>query len=475
MRRLTTVILAIASRNRTPAKPNSLVFFTCLIFLIFNYVDLMKKFFPVLGVMLGLISNNIFAMNFIKSCFDQVANSPSWCNFCCFLVKVGNDVRDCDSYHAYEYGDLFKPSAYQYACLCYAELGGILSKTSHFLPHISMGQPVNDQCPLDKNYQLSSFTQNFYFSLNSGVKIHCSLNNNLQLLCCNNTECVLLDILSNDDERNNCCKVNEVREVICSKDLCSDMETARSPCEPNGDLHRKSIAETYNHHQRLIVSAIENLSSKPLKHLNKMFRAIESSSDDEDVKIIMKYFKSSAKNLDIHPCNEIQELRFSAMYNNGMAINDRKSTICSLGLQSQTTASLGYFYTEGRLPQLDFIIAHEYAHIYQTQELLKRGLNARDKTLIKPGFELSADILAALVANYSNLAAIGMQWLYDDEQPKPQFACSLSFGDSLVLKNIFQTDDVAQVHPSSKARGTILLKLSTMIKAAVKYLEHRDL
>lgn len=432
----------------------------------------MKKFLFILSFVLGFISNSVFAMNFIKIAFEQVTNSSSWCNFCCFLVETGRGVAACESYHGYEYWDLFEPSGYQHACLCYAQLLGVpTSKVPGSLRDVLAQYPAHDQCHVDKNNALATLTQNFCFRSSHGVEICCGLKD-LQILCCSNAkkECVLIDILSNNDEANNCCKVNELHGLQCSKELCSDSDSVRSPCGANGDFHQKTITETYNEHQNIIVSAIRNLSQKPLKKFKNIYSIIDISSDDEDVKVLSRYIENSAKNLAIRPCNEIREIFFAPVKNTIIHVNDEKITTCSPGLKSNMAIFFGYVYRDGEL-QPDFIIAHESAHIYQAQELLQRGFLARDKNLIKPGFELSADILGALVSNYSNLAAIGMQWVYDEEQRKPKFVCSMELKGPLYSKNVFKTDHATQVHPSSRTRGRVLIKLSTMIKAAVTYLE----
>lgn len=342
--------------------------------------------------------------------------------------------------------------------------------------------------------------QSVCFTSTEGTRICCSLNGDMSLTCCRQdapTQCIAFNMLDNDNPFHNCCKADTRSNIHCSTSLCSDSKAIPGPCNNDGDLVGRTINETYTPlHQELVKSLDEISTTKgfidneiALVYNNKnIFLTLPSDFITQDNAIVKlaSHIRYVERNLNIQSCNQVKKIYISDSTDSA-AVYSSFVNNCKQAPDSDMVLILSSKYN--RLPLVGSVLGHEVAHIHQSQSVLTHNTSLNIH-LLKPGYEMSADILGSLASNYNNLAQVGVQWLsYSNYNNLAQFGLqSLSFivdnnickirlpiinrKNAATITNLLKTDNEQAPHPDRRTRGTILLKLSPMIKAAVKHLEH---
>lgn len=313
----------------------------------------------------------------------------------------------------------------------------------------------------------------------------CRLHEDLTVKCCafddtqvtlgGQPHCVSLNILDNDNPLHNCCLINEFDKIVCSENICNDSRATRAPCGVGGELiGRVSSKDTYNQKHYDLQTSIKNLRTEIARDLghasdndliySRILGIAEYATPEKE---ITEQLRIVSDNLIIQKPHRIQKLSITALPDMASVYSDCVNLCnyaCSLTLSNRYTM----------LPQMDYVLGHEVAHIQQAQSLAAQS-GALDYTRIRPGYEMSADILGILAANYTNGASVGAQWIAYNQgtsiTPCRLKPVEISHANVMTIKNLLGTHDAKYPHPSREVRGTILLKLSTMIKAAVRYLE----
>lgn len=296
------------------------------------------------------------------------------------------------------------------------------------------------------------------------------------------------NILDNTDPLHNCCKVDKFGKLYCSQALCTSGDVEVAPCVPGGELYGVgSVQETNNQKDVELQHSIGTLYNEyeEFAKIGSQGTFIFSRPNVNDIKsgIVPAPLKKLFYNirvmeagLMIDSCNYVTAVVLENSTNYAAVIVDRVQDC-----ENQFKYPRIEIYLSRKFDndiQLDFSFGHEVAHIQQVQSLAKINNNVEvdEVARIRPGFEISADILGALVSNYTNIAAVGVQWLtYRGVNPEVR-PCDLKTlpitrENAHSVRNLLATHDANYPHPSTAVRGTILLKLSTMVKAVVRYFE----
>jgi hypothetical protein len=404
----------------------------------------------------------------LQSIIESVANSSLWSNFCDFLSNVGNDVISCPSYDAHCYEELYEPNMLQRAILALAQLPAQLGAGSAALPN-----PAFADAEINSHIQALPL-QSACFTSIKNTEICCTLNPDLSLRCCTQDTPAFcmppFSMLDNDNALYNCCKADSDDNINCSIDLCSDDYAVESPCGDGGNLVNKKISQTYNQDHNNLAVAIKNI-----KEGNDSWKLL---INDSEVKFLLPYMKIFAKNLRIKGCNEITEVEFREIYENTAGAEIGGVQVCAdPGYEMKAIRLyLGKIYEDGYTANLDFYLGHEMAHIYQMQKIKEHGYIEYDMFLLLPAFEISADILGAIISNYNNLDNIGAQYINQGKIDQDLCLSELPVinrANVANIPNLLETTAESYPHASNEMRGTILLKLSTMIKSVAKYLDHK--
>lgn len=485
-----------------------------------------KALFLLFSVLLG--SNTVFTMSYVQKfkaylnpklkqvedssrpIVDKMVNSPIWTRMCNYLIQLGKDVDSCVEYKKGEVATPLPISSYKKldsdtrATLIFLTL---LQLSSHILPSPKYEKITPKKVPnKEKSFGITNKSpnqasdckplnqtdtpqspQSVSFSTHQGNNISCDLHPDLSLNCCtsDNKYCAQFNVLDNQGNvLHNCCFADAQGKITCSELLCSDPNAIKAPCVEGGDLYNKTIDQTYSQkHHELKDTLIKTFGNSDILKLR-------IPTDDKDfetflkfdpIKPIVNYGRQLEKQFNITPEYSIKHLKRSSTYDYFRAElrnADKKATLV--------------LAKHHKLPQLDFVLAHELTHIQQFQKL---KLNTDQFGELRPGFEISADILGSLAADYKSIAAAGIQWLRsDDNGPIPSWfeningdlheVCSSKISHTLQhaditrdnapkVSNLLQTHNMLEPHPAVRNRAIILLKLSTMIKSAVQYLESK--
>ncbi len=295
------------------------------------------------------------------------------------------------------------------------------------------------------------------------------------------------NILDNTDPLHNCCKVDKFGKLYCSQALCTSGDIEVAPCVPGGELYGVgSVQETHNQKDAELQNIVDTLYHKHTElgaenDLNGNRAFLRPKVTDTKSGIVPAPLKKLFYNirvmeagLMIDSCNQVSHVALLNRTNHA-AVNTGYVQDCAKAHCDDSPIPIYLSNKFENDTQLDYTLGHEIAHIQQAQSLTQALVDVYEKAKIRPGFEMSADILGVLVSNYTNIAAVGVQWLTQsinaDVRPCSLKPLPITRENAYKVRNLLATHIVHSPHPSDNVRGTILLKLSTMIKAAVRYFE----
>lgn len=358
-------------------------------------------------------------------------------------------------------------------------------------------------------------SQRVCFSSETNTKLCCTLNSDLSINCCLANipdRCISFNILDNHDPLFNCCKITDRAEVICSKDACLSSKSITAPCnletkeqnfESNqtalGNTLLQSISTMYDHMS--IETARIHFGFLAISSPKVNFEIPQRLDDNLDaVKTLIRYIRDIEKKFNIQPRFHIGHINIGDPHTDVTTIAHpcgvitetlRNNDLCPIVQPSLTPSSRISFAQEYTSHSLDmaWTIAHEIAHSHQAEQLFNAvpmQITESYKELspdyqnLNPGFEISADIMGALASDYKKIPTYAARFLAESLE-KERSLCQQSLpeitrANAACIENLLSTNPYydSDPHPHDNIRATILFKLSTMIQAAVHYLEEQN-
>lgn len=501
-----------------------------------------KSFITTLAINIAIVmsfnSSSVYGMQYIKrlnevveqkgqKAIEYLANSRVWIKICNRLKSLGEEVDSCESY---------KASTWDQDKDYLKELGLLKDKSelteeeikgnnndSGWVEYNPEGQqkkriflgvmclfaqmlPSSTQINVNDDNDTNSITkfepfgngnetyllppQSVCFESEHRMPTCCELYPGFNIKCYvqnNPNQSILFNPLDNHDPQKNCCIVNQHRVVVCSWFVCEMPGAIQGPCDlQTGQQNFNSTKSTLSNE---LVGAIGSLyydktietkepcSWQPgrfyISKITEFEIPLTLENQPSSMQLLINYLRSIEKKFNINPEYQIKKV---FMRHQGAVIKKDNAQIYTSLNDTRLMGVLEYtinFY------EMDFVLGHEVAHI------LQRQLCSNDfHKSIKPGSEISADLLGALAAGYQNLARYSFYVHKYSEFVKSHgniFDGNTNFCGiqlpQIDRENVPQVPQLLYVsnektpHPDYGVRSIMLLKLSTMIEAVVDYLE----
>jgi hypothetical protein len=471
----------------------------------------------------------IHGMNYIKNisariehggqnAISTIANSSLWAKFCNYLVKIGKDVDQCESYKGYNSTNLQRSQFSQLESsarkkLIFLTCLQLLGQGLAFYNRVTAPTPYDgqDHSATEKYFDSDTHTpQSFnhidvhfssnnkaiskimpehdvHFTAPSGTVVGCSLAPDFTLRCCpdkNPSLCRAFNIFDNDSPLTNCCLATSNGTITCSESLCTHPDSIQGLCSLDQQL--ATPIQCSNTHDNILgdLKSVHNYAMSRISDVDALGDTLDLATGKNEL-YIEQFIDHITNNLNLEQPNTINQLSIKDRMLPGAHVS-RLSPALSIHRGYINFPS--FFCT-------DPIVGHELAHKYQFQSTHRQG----------PGDEIDADILGGLAIldlnqhsiKHMAINMINVNRLNLVKQQNPFFNLAIEQGaikesqfedttqalicrqklpiinriNSASIKNLVQIDDYSSPHPDDLVRSTVLFKLDTMIKALLQHFQ----